>query len=58
MNHSTVEIIAGDVLTIALVRKCWSWKDVDIVYMEEDARDLYVPRYITSQESLEDYVNI
>ena len=54
-NHTAVEAILGDALVMAPVREHWSWKDMDVVWMEEDAQDLYIPRSITSQDTLKDY---
>ena len=55
-DHSAVETIIGNALGVeAPGRERWSWKDICMAHVEEDAQDLYVPRYITSRDSLEDY---
>ena len=55
-DHSAIETIIGNTLNVkAPVREHWSWRDMDIGQVKEDAQSLYVPRYITSQDSLEDY---
>ena len=55
-DHSAVETIIGNGLDIeALIRERWSWKDMDMAQVKEDARDLYIPGYIISRDFLEDY---
>ena len=54
-DHTAVETILGDALITAPARECWSWKNMDVAQMMEDAQDLYVPSSITSQDFLEDY---
>ena len=55
-DHSAIETIIGNALDIkAPVRERWSWKDINMAQVEEDAQGFYVPRYITSRDSLEDY---
>ena len=55
-DHTAVETILGDALIMVSVKECWSWKDMDVAWVEKDAWDLYVPRSIISQDSLEEYV--
>ena len=54
-NHTAVETILGDVLSVALEQECWSWKNMDVAQVEEDTQGLCVSGYIISQGSLEDY---
>ena len=54
-DHTAVETILGGALIMIPVKECWSWKDMDVARVEEDAWDLYVLRSIISQDSLEEY---
>ena len=55
-DHSAIETVTRGALEVGTpARECWFWKNIDPALTEEDVQGLYIPRDITSRDSLKEY---